>query len=112
MKSKKVTISVISLSVMVMLSLMAEIAWAEYHIPATIDTVLGLDGSVWEQVCIPGFGNEENFSVIGMAEYQGHLYVMTRNDAQGAEVWRTAGTSWEQVPFPGERPMVYMAIPG
>jgi len=101
MKSKGGSISVISLLVMIMLSLMSEIVMAEYHIPATIDTVLGLDGSVWEQVCIPGFGDEENFSVIGMAEYQGRLYVMTRNDVKGAEVWRTAGTSWEQVLFPG-----------
>ena len=101
MKSKGGSISVISLLVMIMLSLMSEIVMAEYHIPATIDTVLGLDGSVWEQVCIPGFGDEENFSVIGMAEYQGRFYVMTRNDVKGAEVWRTVGTSWEQVLFPG-----------
>ena len=74
---------------------------AEYHIPAPVATVQGQDFSVWEQVCEPGFGNINNIAVIAMAEYQGRLYALTRNDAAGVEVWRTSGTSWEQVSFPG-----------
>ena len=46
-------------------------------------------GSTWEQVNVPGFGNINNMSVVAMAEYQGHLYALTRNQAQGCEVWRT-----------------------
>ena len=102
MKLKRgILIVVLALSVLMVLNCVPETAIAEYHIPSALGIVLGMDGSVWEQVCIPGFGDEENFSVIGMAEYQGRLYVMTRNDVKGAEVWRTAGTSWEQVLFPG-----------
>jgi len=74
---------------------------AEYHIPAPVATVQGQDFSVWEQVCEPGFGNINNIAVIAMAEYQGRLYALTRNDAAGVEVWRTSGTSWEQISFPG-----------
>jgi hypothetical protein len=109
MRMKRVfLIRVVSFLSMVILSFVPEIATAEYHIPATIDTVLGLDGSVWEQVNLPGFGNENNLSVITMAEYQGRLYAMTRNDEEGVEIWRTAGTSWEQVLFPnGETNGVY-----
>jgi hypothetical protein len=96
MKLKRgILIVVLALSVLMVLNCVPETAIAEYHIPSALGIVLGMDGSVWEQVCIPGFGDEENFSVIGMAEYQGRLYVMTRNDVKDAEVWRTVGTSWE-----------------
>ena len=61
----------------------------------------GSDFSTWEQVCEPGFGDAGNIAFVAMAEYQGRLYVMTRNDAEGVEIWRTAGTAWEPVPFPG-----------
>lgn len=70
--------------------------------PAVIATFTGLDGSTWEQVSIPGFGNINNMSVVAMAEYQGHLYVLTRNQVLGCEVWRTNSSGgWEQVLFPG-----------
>jgi hypothetical protein len=70
--------------------------------PAVIATFTGLDGSTWEQVSTPGFGNINNMSVVAMAEYQGHMYAMTRNQVQGCEVWRTNSSGgWEQVLFPG-----------
>ncbi len=38
---------------------------------------------------------------MAMAEYQGHLYALTRNQVQACEVWRTNSSGgWEQVLFP------------
>lgn len=69
--------------------------------PTVIATFTGLDGTTWEQVSTPGFGNSNNMSVVAMAEYQGHLYALTRNQVQGCEVWRTNSTGgWEHVLFP------------
>ena len=76
-------------------------AQAQSHIPDALESYPGLDGSIWERVSEEGFGSGDNFSVVAMAEYQGRLYAMTRNQAEGAEVWRTSGTGWEQVLFPG-----------
>ncbi|MCX8044606.1 MAG: hypothetical protein N3B18_10860 [Desulfobacterota bacterium] len=59
------------------------------------------DGSTWTCISQSGFGNVKNYSVVAMAEYNGYLYVMTRNEVQGAEIWRYDGTRWEQVLFPG-----------
>lgn len=36
-------------------------AIAEYHIPSALGIVLGEDGSVREQVCALGFGDENNY---------------------------------------------------
>ena len=71
------------------------------NIPAGLETITATDGSTWERVNVPGFGDNNNFSAVAMAEYQGRLYAMTRNESQGTEVWRTNGTGWEQVLFPG-----------
>jgi len=71
------------------------------EIPVALESVTAEDGSVWERVNIPGFDAVDNISVVAMAEYQGRLYAMTRNQDNGLEVWRTAGTGWEQVLFPG-----------
>lgn len=61
------------------------------------------DGSKWEEVITPGFGNINNCGIVALAEYKGQLYVMTRNEIEGSEIWRTAADgSWEQVLFPGE----------
>ena len=57
------------------------------------------DGSKWVLINEPGFGNSNNYSIAAMAEYQGYLYAMTRNEIQGAEMYRYNG-SWEQVLFP------------
>ena len=59
------------------------------------------DGSTWEKAIEPGFGNTNNYAIVAMAEYKGTLYAMTRNEIQGAEIWRSIdGKSWEQVLFP------------
>ena len=70
------------------------------NIPNALETISAKDSSVWERVNEPGFGDENNFSIVAMADYQKRLYVMTRNDVDGAEVWRTSGSAWEQVVFP------------
>ena len=58
------------------------------------------DGSKWRLVNSPGFGNDNNSSVVAMAEYKDYLYAMTRNK-DGAEVWRmNSKGKWEQVQFP------------
>ena len=72
-----------------------------WHIPEGLEFIAGEDGSIWERVNQPGFGNDNNISVVAMVEYQQRLYVMTRNEVEGVEVWRTSGTGWEQVLFPG-----------
>jgi hypothetical protein len=79
-------------------------------IPDALDSVTADDGSVWEQVNVPGFDAVDNISVVSMAEYQGRFYSQTRNQDSGAEVWRTTGTGWEQVLFRGVRPTVFTAI--
>lgn len=66
------------------------------------------DGTEWESIIEPGFGNVKNYSVVAMAEYKDYLYAMTRNEKQGAEIWRYNGTVWEQVLYPnGETNGVY-----
>lgn len=78
------------------------------HLPAALDTVVAEDQTVWERVSEPGFGNLENAAVVAMHPYKGRLYALVRNDTKGAEVWRTAGSGWEQVPFPnGHRNGLY-----
>ncbi len=72
-----------------------------WQIPEGLEFIAGEDGSVWERVNQPGFGSDNNMSVVAMAEYQEQLYAMTRNETLGAEVWRSSGTIWEQVLFPG-----------
>jgi hypothetical protein len=53
-------------------------------IPDMVDYVVADgDGSVWEQVNLPGFDSTNNFSVVAMAEYRERLYAMTRNQAAG-----------------------------
>lgn len=70
------------------------------NIPSAINTINGKDGTIWEEVSLPGFGNRNNIAVVSMAEYQGSLYALTRNDVEGAEIWRTRGDTWEKVIFP------------
>jgi len=90
---------IVSVYTLTLCSIMAASA-AHYSVPAALKTFIGMDGTAWEQVSLPGFGNDKNIGVVAMAEYQGRLYAMTRNDTEGAQVWRTAGTAWEQVLFP------------
>jgi len=72
------------------------------HIPEALETITAKDGTVWERVSEPGFGNDENIAAVAMQEYQGRLYTMVRNDDKGVELWRTAGCGWEHVSFENE----------
>jgi hypothetical protein len=69
------------------------------------------DGSTWTETIDPGFKNKNNYAVVAMAEYNGYFYAMTRNEVEGAEIWRSPDgkkTTWEQVSFPdGETNGVY-----
>lgn len=70
-------------------------------IPKALETITGDDGSVWELVCEPGFGNTNNISIDALCPFQGSLYALTRNDSEGCELWRTLGTGWEKIEVPG-----------
>jgi hypothetical protein len=66
-----------------------------------VETIFALDGTQWERVSESGFGDGANTAIVAMHGYKGRLYALVRNDDQGVEVWRTSGTEWEQVVFPG-----------
>jgi hypothetical protein len=70
------------------------------NIPAALEKITAQDGSIWERVSESGFGDDDNMAVVAMAEYQGRLYAMIRNDILGVAICRTSGDSWEQVSFP------------
>jgi hypothetical protein len=73
-----------------------------------LETVTAEDGSTWERVVEPGFGNDNNVSVAALGEYRGSMYATTRNDAEGTEVWRTSGNTWQQVEIvPGHTHGIY-----
>ncbi len=72
------------------------------NIPQALETVTAEDGSVWERVSAPGFGNADNLAVVSLLPFQDSLYAVTRNDETGFEIWRTtAAGDWEQVSVAG-----------
>jgi hypothetical protein len=95
-------LSIYALYIVTAIALLAYAGCTRNNIPKALETFTGEDGSKWERVNDPGFGNDNNMSVVAMAEYKCALYAMTRNQAQGCEVWRTnRSRGWEQVLFPG-----------
>ncbi len=77
-------------------------AHAGANIPTALETVTADDGSVWERVNAPGFGNAENKAIVALHEYQGSLYAVTRNDETGFEIWKTNSSGgWDQLTVPG-----------
>jgi hypothetical protein len=53
-------------------------------------------GSLWTAVVSDGFGDQENTSTGGFAEFDGALYVGSGNPAAGAQLWRSEdGVNWE-----------------
>jgi hypothetical protein len=65
-----------------------------------IEVWRSLDGSAWMQVNADGFGDANNISTLwsnASAEFQGDLYVGTRNFVTGGEVWRM---EWSEVHLP------------
>jgi len=72
-----------------------------FILPKGSPAITGEDGSVWVQVSPPGFGNQDNISVVALYPFQGELYAITRNDETGFELWKTSGTGWTQITVPG-----------
>ncbi len=70
-------------------------------IPQALETVTAEDGSVWELVNEPGFGNSNNIAIDALCPFQGSLYALTRNDSEGCELWRTKGAGWEKIQVEG-----------
>jgi len=70
-------------------------------VPLALEEIVAEDGSVWERVSEPGFGNNNNICVVSMCSFQGSLYALLRNEATGFQIWRTHDTGWEQVAVPG-----------
>ena len=70
-------------------------------LPEGSHAITGEDGSVWVQVNPPGFGNQDNLSVVALHPFQGELYAITRNDETGFELWKTSGTGWTNITVPG-----------
>ena len=71
------------------------------NIPAVLETITADDGSTWERVTNPGFGDSGNVGIVALRPFNGSLYALTRNDTTGFELWRTSGTSWERITVPG-----------
>ena len=101
MKRKVLTKSILITFILMAMFIRCPSTAIALEIPEGLEVVGGEDGSVWEKVNQPGFGSDNNRSVVAMAAYQERLYAMTRNETLGAEVWRSSGTTWEQVLFPG-----------
>ena len=49
-----------------------------YYNPGALETITAEDGSVWERVNEPGFGNAGNKGIVGLKPYLGSLYAVTR----------------------------------
>ncbi|MFT3894964.1 MAG: CSLREA domain-containing protein [Anaerolineales bacterium] len=65
---------------------------------ASIQVWRSTNGSDWTSVTANGFGDERNVSVGGFAQFDGYLYLGTRNDETGAQLWRTQdGIHWAQI---------------
>jgi hypothetical protein len=64
----------------------------------------GLSRTVFEPVGKPGFdGDERNADVVATAAYDGATYMLVRNEAAGAGIWRLQAGKLESVPFPGRK---------
>jgi len=71
------------------------------NVPAALETLAGDDGSIWELVSVPGFGDRNNTDVVSMTPFQGCLYALTRNDETGFELWKTVGPGWQRITVSG-----------
>jgi len=60
------------------------------------------DGVTWTQAGAEGLGNANNVGFYKMEEFNGQLYVGSRNETQGGKLYRTAdGTNWNEVAIAG-----------
>jgi hypothetical protein len=90
-------VSSFAMYLMLAAALLVYAGCTQNNIPAALESVTAEDGTTWERVTQPGFGNDNNISVAAIGEFKGRIYATTRNDDEGAEVWRTNGDGWEQV---------------
>ena len=66
--------------------------------PGGGDLASSADGTTWQALAQPGFGDLANTDISGFAVFRGALYAGTFNPTQGAQVWRTTdGQTWQQV---------------
>ena len=102
MERRKKNVGLIASVCMAVMLFSGALASAQLNIPDAVDDqIIADDGSVWEQVSLPGFEDTNNMSVVAMAEYQGSLYAMTRNQcARNGGMATTSSGGWEQVLFP------------
>lgn len=64
-------------------------------------THVGEDGSVWEEICEPGFGSQNNIGIVALCSFKDSLYAATRNNVTGFEIWKMTRGQWEQLDVPG-----------
>jgi sugar lactone lactonase YvrE len=77
----------------------------------TVQVWRSTNGSAWDTVVADGFGDPNNYSTGGFAQYGGYLYLGTQNDVSGAQLWRTAdGTAWTKVVGDGFGEMANLKI--
>ncbi len=70
--------------------------------PIAVSSVTAEDGSVWEKVSAPGFGDRNNTDIIALTPYKDNLYALTRNDVSGFELWKTQpGNGWNRIHVQG-----------
>jgi hypothetical protein len=101
-------VSILAIYIVIAAALLVYAGCTQNNIPKALDSVTAEDGTAWERVTQPGFGNDNNISVAAIGEYNGRIYATTRNDAEGAEVWRSNGDGWEQVEIvPGFKHGIY-----
>lgn len=101
MKTKHKKNTLFTFSCFVLISLLFVSSLLANNIPDLLESITTEDGSVWERVSEPGFGNKGNIAITSLYPYKTRLYAITRNENSGFEIWRTQGTSWEPVNVPG-----------
>ena len=69
--------------------------------PEGLGAITGEDSSLWVQMNSPGFGNQDNVSIVALYPFQANLYAITRNDVTGFELWKSPGTGWTKISVPG-----------
>ena len=101
-------VSTLAMYLIIAAALVVYAGCTKNNIPEALDSVTAEDGTTWERVTQPGFGNDNNISVAAIGEFKGRIYATTRNDDEGAEVWRSNGKGWEQVEIvPGFKHGIY-----
>ena len=72
------------------------------NIPRALGETTADDGSAWEKVSPPGFGDSNNTDIVALTPYKSNLYALTRNDVSGFELWKTTpGQGWMRIHVQG-----------